>query len=49
MKERVLVGETPLGRDVLFRRKISNTTAPKIDKSEEKERLLLKLVTAKAE
>lgn len=49
VKERVLVGETPLGRDVLFRRKISNTTAPKIDKSEEKERLLLKLVTAKAE
>ena len=45
VKERVLVGETPLGRDVLFRRKISNTTAPKIDKSEEKERLLLKYTT----
>ena len=42
VKERVLVGETPLGRDVIFRRKISNTTAPKIDKGEEKERLLLK-------
>ena len=38
----VVLGETPLGKDVLFRRKISNTAAPKVDKAEEKERLLLK-------
>ena len=41
-KERIVVGETPLGKDVLFRRKISNTATPKITKAEEKERLLMK-------
>ena len=42
VKERIVVGETPLGKDVLFRRKISNTVTPKITKAEEKERLLMK-------
>lgn len=39
-----VLGETPLGRDLIFRRKISNTTSPpkKLDKAEEKERLLMK-------
>ena len=39
-----VLGETPLGRDLIFRRKISNTTAPpkKVDKAEEKEKLLMK-------
>lgn len=41
VKERIVVGETPLGKDVLFRRKISNTATPKITKAEEKERLLM--------
>lgn len=42
VKERIVVGETPLGKDVLFRRKISNSATPKITKAEEKERLLMK-------
>lgn len=39
-----VLGETPLGRDLIFRRKISNTTAPpkKVNKAEEKEKLLMK-------
>lgn len=44
-KDRVVPGDTPLGRDVIFRRKISNTSTPKIDKDEEKKRLLLKYTT----
>ena len=43
VKKRVLLGETPLGKDMLFRKKISNTAAtPKITEAEEKERLLMK-------
>ena len=38
----VVLGETPLGKDVIFQRKISNTAAPKVDEIEEKERLLMK-------
>lgn len=39
-----VLGDTPLGRDLIFRRKISNTTSPpkKLDKAEEKEKLLMK-------
>ena len=39
-----VLGETPLGRDLIFRRKISNITSPakKLDKAEEKEKLLMK-------
>ena len=39
-----VLGETPLGRDLIFRRKISNTTSPpkKVDKTAEKEKLLMK-------
>ena len=39
-----LLGETPLGKDLIFRSKISNTTSPpkKLDKAEEKEKLLMK-------
>ena len=45
VKERVVLGDTPLGRDLIFRRKISNTSTPKTDKDEEKKRLLLKYTT----
>lgn len=43
-KRASVLGETPLGRDLIFRRKISNTTSPpkKLDKAEEKEKLLMK-------
>ena len=39
-----VLGETPLGKDLIFRRKISSTTSPpkKLDKAEEKEKLLMK-------
>ena len=38
-----VLGETPLGRDLIFRRKISNISqAKKLDKAEEKEKLLMK-------
>ena len=39
-----VLGDTPLGRDLIFRSKISNTTSPpkKLDKAEEKEKLLMK-------
>ncbi|CAH3103863.1 unnamed protein product [Pocillopora meandrina] len=40
-----VLGETPLGRDLIFHRKISNTAAPtvmKVDEAEEKQRLLTK-------
>lgn len=40
-----VLGETPLGRDLIFHRKISNTTAQtanKVNEAEEKERLLTK-------
>ncbi|KAL9985407.1 hypothetical protein ACROYT_G007812 [Oculina patagonica] len=39
-----VLGETPLGRDLIFRRKISNTNTPpkKANKAEEKEKLLMK-------
>lgn len=40
-----VLGETPLGRDLIFHRKISNTAAPavmRVDKAEEKQRLLTK-------
>lgn len=44
-KRESVLGETPLGRDRIFLRKVSNTTAPppkKVNEAEEKARLLMK-------